>query len=337
MNRKGNSEYLWLGLLALLALSCERILDYDTGDYEPEVAVNSVINPDSLFTVHLSLSTSILDTSDIQNLTGQQIEVYEDDQQVETLMHSYDGYYCSGTLYPEEGRTYELKIHAANTELTASTTVPVPVEIMNADTLFINATNWFVIQVTFADPPGESNYYQISLLPRAEVYIYLEGSHVYTASLTRQSVIDTRYSSFLHSMGILPEESPIEEIIINKYGIFSDQLIDGETFTLNAKTPFYFPADIEKIIDIDPDTIPQGVTYKIDWYMDVYLLSLNRPYFDYLKSKNLHDVVADNVFFEPMGIISNINNGIGIFGSYASSRKSLPIVVHPKETAPISR
>jgi len=333
MDRKTNSRYLWLGLLALLVVSCEKVLDYDTGDYEPEVVVNSVINPDSLLTVHLSQTISILDSSEIQNITDRQIEVYEDDQRVETLTHSHDGYYLSAGIYPEEGRTYKLKIPASGGEVSASTTVPVPVEILSADTRFIDVTNWFVVKVTFADPPGEPNYYQISLLPRAEVYVYLDGSHIYTASLTRQTVIDTKYSSFLHSMGILPEGSPIEDILINKYGIFSDQLIDGETCTLNAKTPYYFPGKIEQIIDINPDTIPEGVTYQIDWYMDVYLQSLSRSYFDYLKSRNLHDVVAGNVFFEPMGIISNIRNGIGIFGSYAGSRKSLPIIVHTKKPA----
>lgn len=323
-------QYLALGVIVVFSAACEKIIDYNYDSTEEGIAVGCVINPDSLFSVHLSQSISIIDNSEIQDITDMEVDIFEDDVFIETLTHVEEGNYTSNNFYPSEGKTYKLKINAGD-EISATSIIPEPVQVTRVDTSHLEAANWFTAQLTFTDPEGVSNYYRASIRQRAEVYIFENNVHVYTASISQQTTIDPRNSSFLNSMGILADGNPIDELIINKYIIFSDLLIDGQTHTLNLKTPYYFPEKIENVVDnIDPGQIPDQYTYFIDWYLDIYLLTLSEDYFLYLKSKNLHDVLSNNIFFEPMGIISNINNGIGIFGSYASSKKSFPVVINNK-------
>ena len=55
----------------------------------------------------------------------------------------------------------------------------------------------------------------------------------------------------------------------------------------------------------------------------VKLLHINKDYYNYIRSLNTYENAADNPFAEPVNLYTNVNNGYGLFTTYARAVDSI--------------
>ncbi len=296
---------VWV-VLIVISWSCEKIIDFNSDDVRAKMVINSVLCPDDLLVVSLMESNSVLGDNTYTSLDDRTVQVFKDNSLIETLIYGNNGNYFSENIYPTVGESYDLKVlNNGEEELTAKATVPIPIEIISVDTEMVKNDTWVELFITFKDPVNAGNYYKLSLEEKIKKDHSLVKGSANNDSLVSYKWIDLDQNAFLSSMGAVPNDGIVQDITFNKYYIFSDQIIDGKTFTLRVSTPIRLPDNNEP------------------YSMVVNLQSLSEDYFYYLKSKTLYDALSNNSFVEPIGIMSNINNGMGIFGAMAPSKKEI--------------
>lgn len=106
----------------------------------------------------------------------------------------------------------------------------------------------------------------------------------------------------------------------NQYGIFSDELINGKEYELN----FYQSTGYSDEYEFRPE-LGEFRDYTI------ILQSITRDMFLYLKSIDLQEFNDDLPFTEPVPIYNNVENGLGIFGSYSSASIGIMYGEYPME------
>ena len=103
------------------------------------------------------------------------------------------------------------------------------------------------------------------------------------------------------------------------YNVFTDELINGKTYTLDFSSPKVFfqrrtpkyslDTELGKQISLSPN--PEKVELLVT------LQSIDEEYYYYLKSRGASKV--NDYFSEPTQILGNINGGIGYMAGYTSS------------------
>ncbi len=107
----------------------------------------------------------------------------------------------------------------------------------------------------------------------------------------------------------------------NGYDIFTDVLFNGSTYNLtftdrNLKEVKFLPQYVEFEHRY---SFPDRVVYHIE------VQQLTYEYFMYLKTRNAYNNNDDNPFMEPIQIFSNIENGTGILGSAAITKRVVEV------------
>ncbi len=155
-------------LLALpgLLLSCQKEVFVDFPDQKPQIVINSLFTPDSLFTVRVFGTLPLLDARSYEVLKNAIVVIYENDAEVETLPYNAEQeYYRSNSFKPTAGRVYRVRVAVPGyPDATAQSSVPLPVPIANfvyRDSAGVDQNGSFISSVTytFEDPAGESNFY----------------------------------------------------------------------------------------------------------------------------------------------------------------------------------
>ncbi|MDQ2656313.1 MAG: hypothetical protein M3Y60_02750, partial [Bacteroidota bacterium] len=82
-------------VIVLLLISCEVMVDVDIPLEKQQVTVNSFFNPDSLWTVQLSLNRHVLDSQPFQEIDDAQVILYEGLDPVDTLTNIGRGVFRS--------------------------------------------------------------------------------------------------------------------------------------------------------------------------------------------------------------------------------------------------
>ncbi len=113
---------------------------------------------------------------------------------------------------------------------------------------------------------------------------------------------------------------PLETSTFSYFLEFSDELFNGKQYGLrvsfNSHSAEYFD---EKETDYGPG-YPNGVEVKqpIKQELVFFLQSISKSYYLYLRTRSASMNMID-FLSEPVQIYSNVNGGIGIFGSYATA------------------
>ncbi len=296
-----------IGLLIAFS-SCEKVIEMKETETSRQIVVNSLICPDSIFKVQLSETMPVLDTARGYFLTGRSVEVYENDLLVKTLKHKNGGYYYDPEFYPKAGKRYRIRILKGTVpEAEASTVIPLPVPIRYLTT-GESVKQWgkaLIVNVTFADPADQVNYYRISLRERSRLALKDEKNQLVYKTVINYRWIDPGTNSILKGMGEIPEDQIVNNHSENDYSIFADKVISGREYTLVIFTNYFD----EKVV--------------VESTVNVLFQSISEEYFYYLKSRTRYNQVNDNPFAEPVKIYGNISNGAGIFGGFSSSKKMI--------------
>ena len=178
-------------------------------------------------------------------------------------------------------------------------------------------------RITFTDKANETNYYRLVL------------ERTFTAK-TRSSngVINTASNKFYsmlcnEDLALSDGQPPIDDNFLferpeNIYGVFSDNYINGQTYTLNVHMePNEYPyiSDTEELIELQQDCL-------------IRLQSISQTSFNYFKALNVIDSGSyDEMTMEPITFGSNVHGGLGLVSiiSETTHQIKLPeqaIIIH---------
>lgn len=149
--------------------------------------------------------------------------------------------------------------------------------------------NLDLLQITFSDPADEENYYEFQIhqiLIDSEEIIFGEDTFV----------TETRYPD-----AYFTPDANFEQGISGF--VLSDQLIDGQTYSLQIMMNSNVPLD-----SIPVDKL------RVSWNC------ISKDHYEYVKTLQKYQSSANfGLFSDPIAIFSNVDNGLGVV-SFRSSR-----------------
>ncbi len=308
-------------VLSLLFLSyimlsgCVKILNDELKTKETKLVLNAAITPDSVFTVNVSHTSNIFEDESADNLPfidSAKVLLFEGDNLLYQLQNTGYGFYSNPGFYPQTGKQYKVTVsYGTYHDIESVASIPPKVPIVSLDTSSVfttdeygnNITNFFG-EITYNDPPGVANYYQLSCV----LYNYYNDSLVYVDPQSPVWPTDENERFFDSQSG-----SSL---------LWSDKLTDGKQVTFKFIF-LYAYYGYNKMATDDKQT------YKFEFH----LKSITKSYFTYLKSLGVYWETggSDNPFSEPVVIYSNVDNGYGILGAYNSDTISVSYTVSTGE------
>jgi hypothetical protein len=296
------------------------------------LVLNSFVTPDSVVKVLLTRSKFFLDDdTKFDTITNAEVKLFVNDIFVEKLNPSTKGYY-TGNYFPKENDMLKfVAISPQLGEVTATTNIASKQAIIGIDSSSVSLGVYPMVQyssynggptikdttgysystgldlrIRFKDAPNVKNYYRLVLKGKS---YYSDGKVV--ENTVNSSSDDLVFGS--NNTDILGEMSSYY-----LYNEFNDQLFDGKTYELKTRAHFQRTKLIKKPNTSKPTTIGTDTITRQE--LIVVLQSISESYYHYLKTIAANQS-GEDFFSEPVQIYSNIQNGLGIFGSYTSSSK----------------
>lgn len=308
-------KYLKVIIMCFLLFSCTKEVEIEIPHEKPKIVAYSTIVP---YTppcpkqpgINLQSSMHIFDHS--SGIINDAIVLYFENGILKDTLKYIEtqdiyGMADSTSDYPIAGNSYSIRVQKDGYEsITASTTIPSKVIISDTSIVPISyfddtGTVYSEISVTFTDPADEINFYEICVSGYA--YIYESFNNYYELST---------YDNIITSESYYPS---ILSFDVNKPKclLFNDKSINGSEYTLRV---YYCP--------------PQGEgEYRCisNHYISVHLRNVSYEYYKFKTSmiQHLNNKEEDILYGmgEPINIISNINNGYGLFAGFNNDIVSL--------------
>lgn len=153
-------------LVALITVSCEKVIDLKLKDTESRLVVEGNITDEpGPYFVKLSKSVPFNESSNYPSVTNAQVIITDNTGQADSLTHIGDGVYQTNTIQGVVGRTYGLQIHLEGETYTASSTMPevVPLDTITVSTMSFGPNEMIMLTPVFTDPSTIGNYYNFNL------------------------------------------------------------------------------------------------------------------------------------------------------------------------------
>lgn len=189
--------------------------------------------------------------------------------------------------------------------------------------------NALVAYVTFTDPAGEDNYYQMDggyLVTggtvNVESYDLVTGFYSYEPSdtiLYQQRDFPSSYEQV--DPLIRPNNADIVIYTENMFQVFNDDIIDGKKYSIRYVVEVLYSSSTN-VYDID--------TAAGDFILAVMnLRSIPRDLYLYYSTLDAFYWNDESPFAEPVQIFSNVDNGVGIVAAYRNAKKTGTIGRYP--------
>ena len=122
-------------VLVFTISSCEKIIPFTGEITQPKLVVNSLFENQNRWSVHISQSLSVLDTSSLSNIENATVRIMDDQNNVvEILTHDFGGHY-TGITFPQIGENYRVEAEASGfTSVYSENNLPTPISIISVDT-----------------------------------------------------------------------------------------------------------------------------------------------------------------------------------------------------------
>lgn len=240
--------------------------------------VNSFVTPDSTITAYVYMSRFFLNNAaEFKNINDAEVNLWVNGTLKEKLTFDSVGMYTS-TYKPK--MTDSLKL-----------TVDVPkMKQVSAKCNFVEAPIVLSVDTQKLDTFASQTKPQ---------YPDFEFTDVVSGNTT-----DPLADESTSPVGILLSNS------INRYHVFSDDVFNGKTYTLQ------FSTNITKYIKDEKD-IYYGSLENVKHEIFISLQSISEDYYLYLQTHSAS--YATNLFSEPVKVHNNVDGGSGVFGSYTTS------------------
>ncbi len=275
-------------LLSLVIFSCEKEIQIDLPEHKAQPVLNCLFSQDSIFKVHLSKTTSIVNNfpSKISDAT---VHLYENELFIEEL--TFDGNIYTSTILPKTNKKYQIKVNTPKFQnITAFDYIPSKPNLISTSlqkNAYTDEEGYDMGQLTieFQDNPNKKNYYEVLLIVK-------ETNRPYAPY----------YDEKNNDPVLLNEESLAYE---PESLVFSDELLNGSTYKLK----------------INYSSIEDNLDLKI------YFRHITKNYYNYKKRLIIHLYNQEHDIWEgvgePISMYTNIEGGYGIFAGYSEITKIL--------------
>ena len=313
-------------LTIIINLSCANFTEIPIPDYEPQLVINCLFNPDSTWKVNVS-QNSALNRSDFlpDYITNAEIHLWENDQHLGTLEYTVNGNY-ELNQFPKVGFKYKLTVSAPGfPEVSAMDSIPiVPQEFqvtwdLNDPTPIINdlglTVTRYPVSLTFKDIPDQNNYYKIQSVMR-------DSCNCINAT---PPFVD-RYGDRLYLLEVFTKD-PIVSSVSKKHKLI---LFDDNSFKNQMKNIVFYQQDTLSLSYgyrqiKQNDSIRFPFTYqpinantprkdKVDVYVDFW--SISQSLYEFYLTYLIQAYNTADPFSTHINVRSNIVGGKGIFGGY---------------------
>lgn len=301
-------RYIFIVLLLATTFSCTKILEFDEGNNDNQLVLNSIIWPDSSFVATLTKSTSILSGDQIGQITGGTLDLYENGTLLTQITSSTGHFYASG-IKPKAGKSYRIVVNSNGKQIEAETTIPNQVEVLSIDTSSVNdeyGRRTINSKVKIKDPVGD-DYYRIVVLKEylnSSLYRNSIWKYYLTKQLSNISTTDPVFNSLYNNIG----DNEIDIGPNNEYSMFPDDYFKGKDYSVQFQ--------------IFSQYSYSGYGFKTFYERNsIHVQRLSKELYNYLKYLKLYNYYHDNPFAEPVPVYSNVKNGTGIFAGFNDDTK----------------
>jgi len=315
--------FLMLGIL----LSCETEIPFNGTETNPVLVVNCLACTDSVIQATVSASRFFLSNEDqFLAVTDATVALYVNGVFTENLIHTGLGVYRSNYI-PAEDDVVRLNVSATGFEPVwaenafpnATTGFQIDSTITKTDTTPLlngNSYNsggggdygnpiWDTIgttfyylheyKVRFSNPGGTPNYYRLV---------------VHQQTLANGYPLVNSYFSNFDDLVFGTKNNNLDGIFteskMDRYNVFSDELIDGKTHTIT----FGYAQTFNTVSDSSYKSWTVGDERSVT----IDLQAISKSYYLYLVSLKALES-SDPFMSEPVQIYTNINGGLGILGT----------------------
>ena len=321
-------------VVGFILISCERDVEFNGEVINPLVAVNSFVTPDSSITAYISMSRFFLkDSIAYRNVNNAEVNLWVNGALKEKLNLDSIGIY-RGFYKPTISDKLKLTVEIPQMKQVSATTsfIDAPVilsvdtqkiiiskEILrysSGDTMLVKNNYKVNYKLKFADNGSQENYYRLIVRKVSfegvwngytnKVDTLIDGKSPQYSDFDFTDVVSGNTTDPLSD----GSTSPVAMLMSNAnnvYYVFSDDVFNGKTYTLQ------FSTNITKNIK----DIKYGFLSDIKHEVYISLQSISEDYYLYLKTRGASN--STNFFSEPVKIHNNITNGVGILGSYTNS------------------
>ncbi len=300
--------------LIFVSFSCTKEVIIDIPSQNPSLVVYSTLVPFTLpnpkfLTISLQGTKHIYDSASYQ-VENATILFSKNNNLPDTLEYADSlGCYPLNRLFPKAGDKYSITIQKEGFKtIYAQTTIPSKVLI--TDTIikpiaYFDETGsvFSEISVTFIDPADEINYYELAV---SDISFTYDNPGAFYELSTNDNIITSE--SYYPSLIRFYADKP-------KYLLFSDKQINGTKHTLIV---YYSPPQLEDII-----------RYIAPHYISIHLRNVTEDYYKFktTMTQHLYSKEEDILYGmgEPLNVISNIENGFGLFSGFNNDIVSFKI------------
>lgn len=292
-------NYLPILLVLLVFLAgCEKELPFKDEVTKSKLVLNSIVSSDSVWTVHVSRSLSVLDSGQLDAVSDATVNIFDDsDNLVTNLTFRGQGLYESDSAKPQPGQSYRIEATAPGYDpVSVVEAIPEAVDVIGVDvvrTYNADSTVNMAMEITFADPAGQANFYRFEM----------------EMDLTIHIAQDTQRLVFPLEMTCTDPNIEPEGGVdgVYDYLLLRDANFDGQNYALKFSTIGTFS--------------DQYVTAVAR----LTLISRSEAYYNYRRSVQSYLETAGNPFAQPVQVYSNVVGGFGIFAG--STRSVLEIAL----------
>jgi hypothetical protein len=295
-----------------MLLSCEDDISIDIIREEPKVVLHAFFEKDKPMTIDLLRSIPIPNQVDYDRtyyqIANAEVNVFDNDALLGTMTHEGSGVYVLNQL-PEENRHYRISVRAEGMPDVSTDVETLPARPKINDYRYTkkgpleNSQNPSVEHTLIIENnPGQIAYYKISLDIRALHYI--------NGNIQREEIIN--WYRLASTNPLLKDYTCLE----NCYGdtgnrkalYFSNEAFaDSPEITLLLTTDYFEDYEVSF----------QNETVKTEYVQSIRVSKISKSIMDYTRS--IYDNSnANQIFQEPVSIISNVSGGFGVFGTLNS-------------------
>lgn len=305
-------KMLYLLLCSSILLSCEDDISIAIIREEPKVVLHAYFEKEKPMTVDLVRSIPVPAQVDYDraryHIADAEVNVFENDALLGTMPHEGAGVYVLDQI-PRENRIYSISVKAEGLPEVTTDVEVLPARPKVNDHRYTknspltNSPNPSVEHtLTLENTPGQTAYYKISLDIRA--------IHYSNGEIQREETIN--WYRLASANPLLKDYTCLD----NCYGdtgnrkalYFSNEAFaDSPDITLQLTTDYFEDYEV---------SFPNE-TVKIEYAQTVRVSKISKSMMDYARS--IYDNSnANQIFQEPVTILSNVSGGFGIFGTLNS-------------------
>ncbi len=291
---------------------------YDGEDLNNFLVLNAELHADSLITCRLLRSNTIFENTSIKYyFSDVSVQLFKNGVLHDSLAYDARGYYKSFEAKAEIDAEYTFQVHYSGfDDLMAAAVISKKVlaQIESITTkakdldpsipfLYSNNQQVLHVKVKIQDAVG-NDFYRLRVYSRDSRFDFKTG-----LPLPDYYYYPTYYTSedSVLTGNTVNVEDDFSETPNNEYGVFNDELFDGQNYNLNFELDY----------NNDPEN-PREYYYQID------VQKISKDLYLYCKTIEAYHYYGDNPFSEPVRIHNNVKGGAGILG--ASTSNWLPII-----------